>query len=152
MSNCCNWDLAFLNNTTFVGLDVGGTVGNFVGLDVGGTVGNFVGLDVGGTVGNFVGLDVGGTVGNFVGLDVGGTVGNFVGLDVGGFVGLRVGLAVLGFDVTGLREGLFVGDEVTTPQVPILSCSGKKGHHNEVSGSLARSQSSAYTCSAWRGW
>ena len=113
-----------------------------LGFEVGGTVGSFVGLDVGGRVGIFVGLDVGGRVGNFVGLDVGGKVGNFVGLEVGGFVGVRVGLAVLGFDVTGMRVGLMVGEAVTMSQEPIVSCSGKKGHHSEVSGILAKSQSS----------
>lgn len=126
-----------LNNAAGAGSDA-----TFVGLEVGGTVASFVGLDVGGRVGNFVGLEVGGNVGNFVGLDVGGGVGNFVGLGVGGFVGVRVGLAVLGFDVTGMRVGLIIGEAVTVSQEPIVSCSGKNGHHSEVSGFRAKSQSS----------
>jgi hypothetical protein len=49
---------------TFVGLEVGGTVGAFVGLVVGGTVGSFVGLAV-------LGLEVmGARVGLPVGVDV----------------------------------------------------------------------------------
>jgi len=106
-------------------------------MNAGITAGSYVG------VGTFVGRNVGGKVGTFVGLEVGGTVGIFVGREVGGFVGVRVGLVVLGFDVTGMRVGFIVGEAVTTSQEPIVPFSGKNGHQYEVSGSLARSQSSA---------
>jgi hypothetical protein len=61
---------------------------------------------------------------------------------VGGFVGIRDGLVVLGFDVIGIRVGLTIEEAVIISQDPMVSCSGKKGHHNNVSGICAKLQSS----------